>query len=87
MRQIDIAAWRRFLPGEITQPKIVAGSVALDGEREVSFSERDKVTIRIEEHAFYTVDVSACMRYAAVPHTCTSGSKRNDQRVEATRND
>ncbi len=69
MRQIDIATWQRFLPGEIAQPKIEAGSVALDGEREVSFSERDKVTIRIEEHAFYTVDVSACMRYAAMQRT------------------
>ncbi|MBL8908576.1 MAG: NAD(+)/NADH kinase [Rhizobiales bacterium] len=66
MRQIDVASWRRFLPGEIAQPKIEAGSVALDGEREVSFSEQDKVTIRIAEHAFYTVDVSACMRYAAM---------------------
>lgn len=66
MRDIGIATWQRFLPGEIAQPKIEAGSVALDGEREVSFSERDKVTIRIEEHAFYTVDVSACMRYAAI---------------------
>ena len=72
MRRIDIAAWQRFLPGEVAQPKIEAGSVALDGEREVSFSERDKVTIRIEEHAFYTVDVSACMRYAA-----TNGLMRN----------
>ena len=66
LREIGIAAWQRFMPGEIARPKIEAGSVALDGEREVSFSERDKVSIRIEEHAFFTVDVGACMRYAAI---------------------
>jgi len=66
VREIGIGEWHRFHAGEIARPKIEAGSVALDGEREVSFSERDEVTIRIEEHAFRTVDVGACMRYAAM---------------------
>jgi hypothetical protein len=44
---------------------IAAGSIALDGERELSFSERDQVTLRLEEAAFSTIDVGACMRYAA----------------------
>jgi len=39
--------------------------VALDGERELSFSERDRVTIALEEDAFRTVNVAAVMDHAA----------------------
>lgn len=42
-----------------------AGSIALDGERELTFSERDEVTVTLREAAFRTVDVSACMAFAA----------------------
>jgi predicted polyphosphate/ATP-dependent NAD kinase len=65
MRPIGIAGWQRLVAGKSYGPQIAAGSVALDGERELSFSERDRVTIALEEDAFRTVNVAAVMDHAA----------------------
>jgi predicted polyphosphate/ATP-dependent NAD kinase len=65
MRPIGIASWQRLKPGKAYGPQIQAGSIALDGERELSFSERDHVQIALEENAFRTVNVAAVMGYAA----------------------
>ena len=64
MRPIGIAGWQRLVAGKSYGPQIAAGSVALDGERELSFSERDRVKIALEEDAFRTVNVAAVMDYA-----------------------
>jgi predicted polyphosphate/ATP-dependent NAD kinase len=42
-----------------------SGSIALDGEREITFSERDRISVTLREAAFRTIDVSACMSFAA----------------------
>ena len=42
-----------------------AGTIALDGERELAFDQSDDVTITLVNDAFRTVNVSATMRYAA----------------------
>ncbi len=47
------------------RPSVKAGSLALDGERELTFSEQDEVSIRLVLDAFRTIDVPACMAYAA----------------------
>jgi predicted polyphosphate/ATP-dependent NAD kinase len=65
LRDIGILGWRRLAAGTHLKPAIAAGSIALDGERELSFSEGDRVAIRLEEAAFTTIDVGACMHYAA----------------------
>jgi predicted polyphosphate/ATP-dependent NAD kinase len=65
MRPIGIAGWQRLVAGKSYGPQIAAGSVALDGERELSFSERDRVKIALEEDAFRNVNVAAVMDYAA----------------------
>ena len=65
MRDIGILGWRRLQAGKPHRPSIAAGSIALDGERELSFSERDRVVINLEEGALTTIDVGACMHYAA----------------------
>ena len=39
--------------------------IALDGEREVGFGEDDEIRIVLETDAVRTVDVGACMDYAA----------------------
>ncbi|WP_299852454.1 NAD(+)/NADH kinase [uncultured Roseovarius sp.] len=46
-------------------PSISAGSIALDGEREITFSEIDEVSIRLQTDAFRTINVPECMAYAA----------------------
>lgn len=49
-------------PLALTTP---AGSLAFDGEREATFSERDDVSVTLRGAAFRTVDVAACMAFAA----------------------
>lgn len=65
MRPIGIAGWQRLQAGRSYGPQIQAGSIALDGERELSFSERDRVQVALEENAFRTVNVAAVMDHAA----------------------
>jgi predicted polyphosphate/ATP-dependent NAD kinase len=65
VRSVGIASWRRFKAGEPYRPETRAGSIALDGERELSFSEKDRVIITLEENAFRTVDTGPVMDYAA----------------------
>lgn len=65
MRGVGIRGYRMLKPGKVMTPEIAAGSIALDGERELSFDEHQDVTITLEDKAFRTVNVSACMQYAA----------------------
>jgi predicted polyphosphate/ATP-dependent NAD kinase len=65
IRSIGIRSWRRTRSGVRYTPKTQAGSIALDGEREIAFSERDRVSIELEENAFRTINVGASMTYAA----------------------
>jgi hypothetical protein len=52
-------------PNHKYRPSITDGSIALDGERELSFTRDDDVTIELVPNAFRTVNVSGCMQYAA----------------------
>ena len=65
LRTIDVRGWRRLPPGAVRIPRLRAGMIALDGEREVGFGEDDEVRIVLEPDAVRTVDVEACMDYAA----------------------
>ncbi|MDW6020404.1 NAD(+)/NADH kinase [Mesorhizobium sp. BAC0120] len=48
-----------------TRLTVPAGAICLDGEREVTFSEKDDVCVTLRDAAFRTIDVSACMAQAA----------------------
>jgi predicted polyphosphate/ATP-dependent NAD kinase len=65
MRGIGIRDYAPMKPGVAYRPSITDGSIALDGERELSFSRDDDVTITLINDAFRTVNVSACMQYAS----------------------
>ena len=65
MRGIGIRDYQPMQPGVKYRPEISDGSIALDGERELSFNKTDTVTIELVLDAFRTVNVSACMQYAA----------------------
>jgi predicted polyphosphate/ATP-dependent NAD kinase len=65
IRPIGIAGWRRLNAGQPYVPMTSAGSIALDGERELAFSENNRVKVTLEENAFRTIDVPASMHYAA----------------------
>ena len=65
IRPVGIRDWRRIQPNGPIALETPAGTIALDGERELSFSRQDRVTVTLEEDAFRTVDAGACMHYAA----------------------
>ena len=65
LRTIEVRGWSRLPPGASRTPRLHAGMIALDGEREVGFGEDDEVRIVLEPDAVRTVDVEACMHYAA----------------------
>ncbi|HEU0199622.1 MAG TPA: NAD(+)/NADH kinase, partial [Burkholderiaceae bacterium] len=65
VRPVGIAGWQPMAPGQVFHVEFDAGVVALDGERELEFDRGDKVSIKLREGAFHTVDVARCMRLAA----------------------
>jgi predicted polyphosphate/ATP-dependent NAD kinase len=62
---VGVASWRRMPAGVGLAPQLGAGSIALDGERELSFSERDHVEIILRDRAFRSVNIAGTMDYAA----------------------
>lgn len=65
VRPVPIASWRRLVAGEPATVLQRAGTVALDGERELAFDDGERVTMTLRENAFFTVDVASCMAAAA----------------------
>jgi predicted polyphosphate/ATP-dependent NAD kinase len=65
IRSIGIRDYKHMQMGMKYRPEIREGSIALDGERELAFTTKDVVTIELVADAFRTVNVSACMQYAA----------------------
>jgi predicted polyphosphate/ATP-dependent NAD kinase len=65
VRQIPVASWQRMVAGEPLAVSAEAGSVALDGERELTFEPGERVTMTLREDAFHTLDVKRCMAAAA----------------------
>ncbi len=65
MEPVPIANWMRLDDGVPHRVQQRAGIVALDGERELVFKAGDEVTTTLKENAFRSIDVAACMRYAA----------------------
>lgn len=62
---VPIAGWQRMVPGEPLTVQLQAGTVALDGERELAFDTGERVAVTLRENAFRTVDVARCMAAAA----------------------
>ena len=61
---VGIGAVEKLDPNTIYFPSVSVGSIALDGEREMTFSEVDDVAIRLQTDAFRTINVPDCMAYA-----------------------
>jgi predicted polyphosphate/ATP-dependent NAD kinase len=62
---VPVAHWQRMTPGKPLAVQARAGTVALDGERELAFDHGDRVTMTLRENAFFTLDVARCMAVAA----------------------
>ncbi len=65
IRSIGIRNFRVLPANRKIRPEIREGSIALDGERELSFTPTDDVSVELLPSAFRTVNVSACMQFAA----------------------
>jgi predicted polyphosphate/ATP-dependent NAD kinase len=62
---VPIAHWQRMAADQPMLVRAKAGTVALDGERELAFEDGDRVTMTLREGAFFTLDVARCMAVAA----------------------
>lgn len=71
---IGIDDWRRMPAGIAFHPRLKAGAVALDGEREIFFDARDAVSVTLTADAFRTVNVPAVMHYAATTGLLRGGA-------------
>jgi predicted polyphosphate/ATP-dependent NAD kinase len=65
VRPVPIAGWQRMHADAPMAVAARAGTVALDGERELAFDEAQAVHMMLRENAFLTVDVARCMTLAA----------------------
>lgn len=70
---VGIDDWRRMPAGISFSPQLKAGSVALDGEREIFFDPRDTVSVTLTADAFRTVNVPAVMHFAATTGLLRAG--------------
>ena len=62
---IGIGSWQRMKAGVPAKLDLPAGTIALDGERELAFDQNDDVSITLVNNAFRTINVSAVMQYAS----------------------
>jgi predicted polyphosphate/ATP-dependent NAD kinase len=72
IESVGIGAVETLKPNQHYLPSVSVGSFALDGERELTFSEIDDVSIRLQTDAFRTINVPDCMAYAAKFRLLTS---------------
>ncbi|MGH3089260.1 MAG: NAD(+)/NADH kinase [Rubrobacteraceae bacterium] len=63
--EIGVEELRRIEPDEEVEMDPGVGSIALDGEREIERSEKDRVTVALDTNGPLTIDVGAAMREAA----------------------
>lgn len=62
---VGIAEARRIEPGEVVEFAPAAGSLALDGEREIELGPGNEVEVRLDAEGPLTIDVGVAMREAA----------------------
>jgi predicted polyphosphate/ATP-dependent NAD kinase len=65
VRPVRVAHWQRMAAGVPLAVAATAGTVALDGERELAFEPGQQVRMTLHENAFLSVDVARCMGVAA----------------------
>ncbi|CAD5366308.1 Acetoin catabolism protein X [Rubrivivax sp. A210] len=65
VRPVPIRSWQRMVADEPLAVSASAGTVALDGERELAFEPGQAVSMTLRENAFHTLDVACCMAVAA----------------------
>lgn len=65
---IPVRSWRWLPAGEIWEISGQDGLLSLDGEREMAFRSHERVEICLHDQGLKTLDVPACLHYAAREH-------------------
>jgi predicted polyphosphate/ATP-dependent NAD kinase len=65
MTPVGIEGSRQIQLGEVQNLRLTEGVIALDGEREWTFTAGQQITIRLDEHGPFTIDVDSVMAHAA----------------------
>jgi len=71
---VAIARWQRIEHGQQHRPLLRQGVIAIDGERELTFGPQLSVTIALRERAFRSLDITACLHYAAAAQLLRHGA-------------
>lgn len=67
IREVPIAAARKILPGESVQLQSLAGTIALDGEREIELlTDQDEISVTLNPHGPYVVDIQIAINIGAM---------------------
>lgn len=74
MSSVGIKNVEKITQDKTYTPSTEAGSIALDGEREIEFSDKDHIEITLQPDAFYTIDVERAMATAAREHLLVSNA-------------
>jgi predicted polyphosphate/ATP-dependent NAD kinase len=79
VREIGVEEIEILAPGKPRALRTTAGTIALDGEREVELVEADRPTVALDPTGPLTIDVAATLAWAA-----RHGTLRTDQRTHPT---
>jgi predicted polyphosphate/ATP-dependent NAD kinase len=82
--EVGIKSWHALAPDRIYPIGPKQGSIAFDGERELSFSGDDRPTVTLRTNAFRTIDVSACMQFGARSRLLRDNRGKRDSESNAT---
>lgn len=63
--RLHVLSWQPLAAGQPYRLHGQSGLLSLDGEREMGFHPHEHIEITLEENAFYTLDVPACLQHAA----------------------
>ena len=66
--KVGVRDYHLFSVQETIPLNTKSGMIALDGEREIDYDSQDQAQVTLVSNAFNTIDVGACMRYAAKFH-------------------
>lgn len=75
LEHVGVGAAHRMSPGVAYPVDPVAGTVAVDGEREIEFTAADSVTVTLEHDGPLVIDVAEAL--AAAPDSVLSDRRRN----------
>lgn len=65
LAEIGVAGIAPLLPGQWTRLETAAGTVALDGEREIAFAEGEQLAVTLDTRGPFTIDVRRTLAWAA----------------------